>query len=81
MARYRFHCTNGLECVFDAVGNDIRLPERLPRWAEQVAQRVMCSLDDQQDWSQWHVSVHDLSGRRVLVQPFTADAGELNQAA
>lgn len=81
MARYRFHCTNGLECVFDAVGNDIRAPERLNRRAEQVALSVMRSLDDQEDWSQWHVSVHDLSGRRVLVQPFMADAGELNQAA
>ena len=81
MTRYRFHCTNGLECVFDAVGNDIRLPERLPRRAEQVAQSVMRSLDDQEDWSQWHVSVHDLSGRRVLVQPFTVHTGELSQAA
>ncbi|GEL44747.1 hypothetical protein MEX01_53380 [Methylorubrum extorquens] len=81
MARYRFHCTNGLECVFDAVGNDIRIPERLPRRAEEVAQSVMRSLDDQEDWSQWHVSVHDLSGRRVLVQPFMVHAGELNQAA
>ena len=41
----------------------------------------MRSLDDQNDWSQWHVSVHDLSGRRVLVQPFMAHAGELSQAA
>jgi hypothetical protein len=81
MARYRFHCTNGLECVFDAVGDDIRAPERLSRRAEQVAQNIMRGLDAQEDWSQWHVSVHDLSGRRVLVQPFTAPAGELNQAA
>lgn len=56
MARYRFHCTNGLECVFDAVGNDIRIPERLPRRAEEVAQSVMPSLDDQEDWSHPKVS-------------------------
>lgn len=68
--------------MFDAVGNDIRIPERLPRRAEEeVAQSVMPSLDDQEDWSRWHVSVHDLSGRRVLVQPFMVHAGELNQAA
>jgi hypothetical protein len=41
----------------------------------------MRSLKDQEDWSQWHVSVHSLSGRRVLVQPFAAHPGELNQAA
>jgi hypothetical protein len=81
MARYRFHCTNGLECVFDAVGNDIRLLERLPERAEKVAQRVMRSSNDQEDWSQWHVSVHDLSGRQVLVQPFALHAGELSQAS
>ncbi len=70
-----------LSCVFDAVGDDIRAPERLPRRAQQVAQRVMRSSNDQEDWSHWHVSVHDLSGRRVLVQPFTARVGGLKQAA
>lgn len=70
MARYRFHATNGLECVFDARGKDIRVPERLIRRAGEVAHEVMRSLDDRADWSDWHVSVHDLSGRRVLVQPF-----------
>ncbi len=70
MARYRFHATNGLECVFDTRGKDIRMPERLVRRAGEVAQQVMRSLNDRADWSDWHVSVHDLSGRRVLVQPF-----------
>jgi hypothetical protein len=69
MARYRFHCTNGLECVFDAIGEDIRVPERLTRRATQVARDVMRSLDDQADGSEWHVSVHELSGRSVLVHP------------
>ena len=51
MARYRFHATNGLECVFDARGKDIRVPERLVRRAGEVAQEVMRSLDDRADWS------------------------------
>ncbi|MGW9820839.1 uncharacterized protein DUF6894 [Methylorubrum extorquens] len=72
MARYRFHATNGYACVFDAQGKDIRVPARLVRRADEVAQAVMSSLDDQEDWSQWHVSVHDLSGRRVLVKPFVS---------
>ncbi|WHQ68876.1 DUF6894 family protein [Methylorubrum extorquens] len=73
MARYRFHATNGYECVFDAQGKDIRIPERLVRRADEVAQEVMNSLADREDWSEWHVTVHDLSGRRVLVKPFVAD--------
>jgi hypothetical protein len=81
MARYRFHCTNGVECVFDDIRNDIRVPDRLTRRAEQVAQDVMRSLNDQADWSEWHVSVHNLNGRRVLVKPFVTQVGELNQAA
>lgn len=60
---------------------NLRAPESLPRRAEQGAQKVMRSLHASEDWSQWHVSVHDRSGRCVLVQPFTPRAGELNQAA
>ena len=70
MARYRFHATNGTECVFDAQGKDIRVPDRLVRRADEVAQAVMSSLAVREDWSEWHVTVHDLSGRRVLVRPF-----------
>jgi hypothetical protein len=74
MARYRFHATNGYECVFDAEGKEIRLPDRSPerlvRRAGEVARDVMRRLDGREDWSAWHVSVHDLTGRRVLVRPF-----------
>jgi hypothetical protein len=70
MARYRFHATNGYECVFDAQGKEIRVPERLVRRADEVVQEVMSRLADREDWSEWHVTVHDLSGRRVLVRPF-----------
>jgi hypothetical protein len=72
MARYRFHCTNGRECVFDAVGNDIRAPHRLVRRAEAVARDVMRSLGEAGNWAEWHVTVHDLRGRRVLVRPFSS---------
>lgn len=81
MARYRFHATNGLECVFDARGKNIRVPERLVRRAGEVAQEVMRSLDDRADWSDWHVSVHDLTGRRVLVQPFVSGTEDLTRFA
>ncbi|MFC6048669.1 DUF6894 family protein, partial [Methylobacterium hispanicum] len=45
MARYRFHCTNGYECVFDAEGADVRAPARLAERARRVAQGVMRDLD------------------------------------
>ncbi|WP_370692780.1 hypothetical protein [Methylobacterium sp.] len=81
MARYRFHATNGYAFVLDAVGRDVRRPERLTRRAVEVAESVMEELDDQEDWSEWSVTVHDLSGRRVLVQPFVSRAGGASQAA
>jgi hypothetical protein len=81
MARYRFHATNGVAFVLDSVGRDVRRPERLTRRASEVAESVMSELDDQEDWAEWSVSVHDLSGRRVLVQPFVLRADCMAQAA
>src|SRR4051794_39848517 len=51
MARYRFHCTNGSECFFDARGTDIRVPARLAMRAQQVARVVMRTVEDTADWS------------------------------
>nr|WP_187299668.1 hypothetical protein [Methylobacterium sp. B34] len=48
---------------------------------EPVAHGPMRSINDQQDWSSWQVSLHDLSGRRVLVRSSTAHVGELSRAA
>jgi hypothetical protein len=76
MARYRFHCTNGSECFFDARGTDIRVPARLAMRAQQVAREVMRTVEDTADWSDWRVAVCDLKGRRVLVQPFGADSDD-----
>jgi len=74
MARYRFHATNGTAFVLDAVGKDVRRPERLTRRAAEVAESVMDEFAGGEDWSEWSVTVHDLSGRRVLVQPFVPQA-------
>ncbi|ACA18164.1 conserved hypothetical protein [Methylobacterium sp. 4-46] len=72
MARYRFHCTNGAECVLDTVGAEVRAPARLTARAAETARAVMGALGERADWSQWRVSVHDLTGRRVLTRPFLA---------
>ena len=74
MARYRFHATNGVAFVLASVGRDVRGPERLTRRASEVAESVMNELNDHEDWAEWSVSVHDLRGRRVLVQPFVTRA-------
>ena len=76
----RFHATDGSACVLDAVGKDVRRLERLTRRAAEVAERVVGSLDDQEDGSQYRVSVHDLSGRCVLVQPFALRADAVARA-
>jgi hypothetical protein len=81
MARYRFHCTNGSECVFDAEGAEIRVPARLPLRAEKVARSVMRTLGDGTDWSEWRVTVHDLKGRRVWLQPFAPVAARTTALA
>ena len=81
MARYRFHATNGSAFVFDTVGKDVRSTERLTRRAAEVAESVMGRLNDRKDWSEWCVSVHDLNGQRVLVQPFVARTDSMAQAA
>ncbi len=77
MTRYRFHCTNGSECILDAEGTLLRGPAALARRARQVAEAAMRSLGAQADWSEWQVSVHDLTGRRVWVEPFVAQEAAL----
>ncbi len=69
MTRYRFHCTNGSECILDAEGTLVRTPAALARHARVVAEAAMQSLGAG-DWTEWRVSVHDLTGRRVWVEPF-----------
>ncbi|MEH3146623.1 MAG: hypothetical protein PGN34_15020 [Methylobacterium frigidaeris] len=71
MARHRFHCTNGLECVFDRRGREVAPGEPILRQARHVAERLM-RRPGAEDWSAWSVTVHDLDGRQVLVLPFRA---------
>ena len=81
MARYRFHSTNGMECVLDPIGQETRSAARLPEKARVVAGEVMNKLDRSADWREWQVSVHDSRGHRVLMQPFAMDAKRRLRAA
>ncbi|TGE01775.1 DUF6894 family protein [Methylobacterium nonmethylotrophicum] len=74
MTRYRFHCTNGSECILDAEGSLVRGPEALARRAREVAEAAKGNLGAGADWAAWQVSVHDLTGRRVWVEPFVRRA-------
>ncbi|MGE7413769.1 DUF6894 family protein [Methylobacterium tarhaniae] len=80
MTRYRFHCTNGSECILDAEGTLVRGPAALARRARAVAEATMRSLENG-DWAEWRVSVHDLAGRRVWVEPFVTRALVPHEAA
>ncbi len=80
MPRYRFHCTNGAECVLDTVGADVRAPDRLATRAAQIAREVMRTVSDHTEWSHWRVTVHDFAGRRVLLQPFVGPGAGLPKA-
>ncbi|BCM86216.1 hypothetical protein NS228_19055 [Methylobacterium indicum] len=70
MTRYRFHCTNGSECILDAEGSLVHGPAALGRRARQVAAAALASLGPGDDGAGWRVSVHDLAGRQVWVEPF-----------
>lgn len=77
MTRYRFHCTNGSECILDADGTLLRGPDALARRARQVAAAALRSLGPGDDGAGWRVSVHDLTGRQVWVEPFVAQDAAL----
>ncbi|MBK3397236.1 MULTISPECIES: hypothetical protein [Methylobacterium] len=77
MTRYRFHCTNGSECILDAEGSLVRGPGALARRARQIAAAAMASLDPGDDGAGWRVSVHDLGGRQVWVEPFAVQGTAL----
>jgi hypothetical protein len=49
MARYRFHCTNGTERLFDANEAELRMPASLTNRAKQVARELMRTLEDRAD--------------------------------
>ena len=78
--RYRFHCTDGRDAVFDRIGRRIQDPALIWTHAERVARTVMEGSTGPFDWSGWIVDVHDANGRRVGMLGFT-DLREAQQAA
>src|SRR4051812_26133781 len=65
LARYRLHCTNGVDFVVDKVGVDMADYENLARVAFGSALGLMRSLPSYRDWASWVVAVHDEDGYQV----------------
>ena len=69
--RYRFHCTDGHQAVFDLGGHLIGPEILIRRYAERVARGMMDSYGRGLDWSDWIVDVHDADGKRVITLEFS----------
>ena len=71
MAKHFFHCTNGVDLVTDARGQNAN-EYNVDLIALEIADRMVRALPASFDWSAWVVSVHDADGRQVAVVPFPA---------
>ena len=69
--RYRFHCTDGIDAVFDRVGKAVRNSDLIWWHAERVALSLMEGCSHEAYWSDWIVDIHDESGRRVGMLGFS----------
>ncbi len=68
--RYRFHCTDGQDAVFDRTGRLVQRQRELRDHAAVVARRMMAGGMPEFDWSDWIVDVHDPVGRRRMMLAF-----------
>lgn len=68
--RYRFHCTDGRDAVFDLGGRLVGRQRELRGHAEAAARALMRGCAGEVPWSGWTVEVYDAGGRRRIVVPF-----------
>ncbi|QGY01210.1 hypothetical protein MMSR116_04300 [Methylobacterium mesophilicum SR1.6/6] len=68
--RYRFHCTDGRDAVFDLSGRLVQRERDLRGFAEQAARALMRGGDAHDAWVGWAVDVYDPLGRRRMTLPF-----------
>ncbi len=71
MAVHYFHCTNGVDAVFDQAGQDVGADDLMLQAAEQ-ARHLMGGLPGYEGWAAWTVCVHDEFGHMVRILPFPA---------
>ena len=71
MAKYFFHCTDGIDLALDRDGIDCSDDDILAE-AQAASRRMMRALPASFDWSGWMVCVYDDKGRQVGAEPFPA---------
>ena len=71
--RYRFHCTDGHDAMFDLSGRLVGRQRELRAYAEAAARTLMRGVGAGAEvlWSKWAVEVYDAAGRRRMLLPFT----------
>jgi hypothetical protein len=74
--RCHFHCTDGLDAVFDLRGRTVAECDLRPVCAS-VAAELMQGCAAPVDWSAWIVDVHDAYGQHVLTFGFDEIANEI----
>lgn len=68
--RYRFHCTDGRDAVFDLSGRLVQRERDLRSYAEHAARALMRGGGTHVAWASWAVDVYDPLGRRRMTLPF-----------
>jgi hypothetical protein len=71
MAVHYFHCTNGIDALFDQVGRDVYADDLVPQAASR-ARSLMRGLPAYEGWAAWTVCIHDEFGHMVRIVPFPA---------
>ncbi|MBB2963508.1 DUF6894 family protein [Methylobacterium sp. R2-1] len=75
--RCHFHCTDGLDVVFDLQGRAVA-EEYLRPVCVSVAAELMQGCAAPVDWSAWIVDVHDAYGQHVMTFSFAEVANEFD---
>jgi hypothetical protein len=71
MAKYFFHCTDGIDLALDRDGIECTDDDIFAE-AQAASRRMMRALPASFDWSDWMVCVYDDKGRQVAAEPFPA---------
>ena len=70
MAIHYFHCTDGVDLIFDRDGRETRAFADTLETAREVAGELMHAVPSYCEWDNWAVHVYDTSGPLEVV-PFT----------
>ena len=62
MAVHFFHCTNGIDLVVDAEGQETSGSDEMSAHARSVAARLMRAVPGYDEWWNWSVHVYDELG-------------------